>query len=84
MKFENLIRGLSQSKLETSWARALVELTKEDNADHLESFLKAGGVQAIVGLLKNSLSSEESKIFALSVLLNLVRDEAGKEHLTKS
>ena len=82
--WKNLIRGLSQSELETSCARALVELTKEDNADHLESFLKAGGVQAIVGLLKNSLSSEESKIFALSVLLNLVRDEAGKEHLTKS
>lgn len=82
--WKNLIRGLSQSELETSCARALVELTTEENADNLESFLKAGGAQAIVGLLKNSFASEESKIFALSVLLNLVRDEAGKEHLTKS
>ena len=82
--WKNLIRGLSQSELETPCARALVELTTEENADYLESFLKAGGVQAILGLLKNSLASEESKAFALSVLLNLVRDEAGKEHLTKN
>ena len=82
--WKNLIRGLSQSELETACARALVELTTEENADNLESFLKAGGAQATVGLLKNSFASEESKIFALSVLLNLVRDEAGKEHLTKS
>ena len=82
--WKNLIRGLSQSELETPCARALVELTTEENADYLESFLKAGGVQAILGLLKNSLASEESKTFALSVLLNLVRDEAGKEHLTKN
>lgn len=81
--WKNLIRGLSQSELETSCASALVELTTEESADYLESFLKAGGAQAIIGLLKNSLSSEESKIFALSVLLNLVKDTAGKEQLTK-
>ena len=81
--WNNLIKGLSQSELETSCARALVELTTEENADlYLESFLKAGGVQAIVGLLKNVLSSEESKVFALSVLLNLVRHPAGSEQLT--
>lgn len=82
--WKNLIRGLSVSDLETSCAKALVELTTEENCDHLESFLNAGGVLAILNLLKNSLSSEESKIFALSVLLNLVRHDAGKEQLSKN
>ena len=82
--WKNLIRGLSVSDLETSCAKALVELTSEGNSDHLESFLNAGGVQALLGLLKNSLSSIESNIFALSVLLNLVKDERGKEQLSKS
>lgn len=82
--WKNLIRGLSVSDLETSCAKALVELTSEGNSDHLESFLNAGGVQALLGLLKNSLSSVESNIFALSVLLNLVKDERGKEQLSKS
>ena len=82
--WKNLIRGLSQSELETPCARALVELTTVEGAVHLESFVKAGGVQAILGLLKNSLASEDAKVFALSVLLNLVRDEAGKEYVTKS
>ena len=82
--WKNLIRGLSLSDLETSCAKALVELTTEENCDHLESFLNAGGVLAVLNLLKNSLSSEESKIFALSVLLNLVRHDAGKEQLSKN
>lgn len=56
----------------------------EENSDHLESFLNAGGVLAVLNLLKNSLSSEESKIFALSVLLNLVRHDVGKEQLSKN
>lgn len=82
--WKNLIRGLSVSDLETSCAKALVELTTEENCDHLESFLNAGGVLAVLNLLKNSLSSDESKIFALSVLLNLVRQDAGKEQLSKN
>ena len=82
--WKSLIRGLSVSDLETSCAKALVELTTEENSDHLESFLNAGGVLAVLNLLKNSLSSEESKIFALSVLLNLVRRDAGKEQLSKN
>lgn len=82
--WKNLIRGLSMSDLETSCANALVELTTEENSGYLESFLNAGGVQAVLGLLKNSLSSEESKVFALSVLLNLVRHDAGKEQLSRN
>ena len=82
--WKNLIRGLSVSDLETSCAKALVELTAEENSDHLESFLNAGGVLAILNLLKSSLSSDESKIFALSVFLNLVRHDAGKEQLSKN
>lgn len=82
--WKSLIRGLSVSDLETSCAKALVELTTEENSDHLESFLNAGGVLAVLNLLKNSLSSEESKIFALSVLLNLVRHDVGKEQLSKN
>lgn len=82
--WKSLIRGLSVSDLETSCAKALVELTTEENSDHLESFLNAGGVLAVLNLLKNSLSSEESKIFALSVLLNLVRYDVRKEKLSKN
>ena len=79
--WQKLISGLSVSELETSCAEVLVELTANENSEKLEPFLRAGGMQALVGLLKNSIASEESKIFVLSVLLNLVKFQAPKEML---
>lgn len=80
-----LTQGLAQNDLECSCAKAIVELTSADeNAEFLESFFNAGGVEAILKLLKNSLASEEAKVFSLSALLNLVKVQAGKEILSQS
>lgn len=82
--WKNLISGLAQNDLESCCARAIVELTSDEHAEHLEDFFNAGGVQAVLKLLKNSLASEESKVFSLSAFLNFVKNEVGKEFLSQS
>ena len=80
-KLIDRLSGNGGPELETSCARALVELTTEDKPKNLEAFIDAKGTSAAVKLLKNSLSSEETKVSVLSLLMNLIRSEVAKEQL---
>ena len=83
-----LIERLSGSggpELETACAKALVELTADDDKpDNLDAFIAADGPKAAVKLLKASICSEDTKIFVLWLLMNLMKSDVAKDQLSTS
>ena len=75
------LSGNGGQDLETATAKTLVELTVSGRYEHVEEFLKAGGIPALVNLLKGNIASEDAKAHALSVLLNLFWNENARQEL---